>query len=100
MRLLRTASFTLLALVAFVLLAEGAARLLDPLLGHALAREDPFVGQWGLTPVFVPDPADPNYLVTNPKKNGAFRAQRLPKRKLSGEFRILALGGSDTHGFP
>ena len=64
-----------------------------------LADEDPFVGFAGTTSLFIED--SPGHYSLNPAKASYFNSpQSFQKRKPSGTFRIVTLGGSTTYGRP
>lgn len=67
----------------------------------ALVEEDPFVGFASNVPLFVPEtgPDGRQWLVTAPNKS-LFNAQRFPREKPTGAYRIFCLGGSTTYGRP
>lgn len=93
----------LYAFLAIVLVGAGiefAARTIDRSMGSPLGYEDPFVGFFGLTPVFEPDPADPGQLRTRADKLefSVYRDERFAKEKAPGTFRVFCLGGSVTRG--
>jgi tetratricopeptide (TPR) repeat protein len=60
------------------------------------------VGFAGTLPLFVEEEgADGTvYLQTAPEKRRLFNAQRFPRKKASGTYRVFCLGGSTTHGRP
>lgn len=89
--------FSALTTTLLLGLVEGAARLLLPP-APASVEVGPFTG---VAP-FVPDPADPAYLVTQPGLTDAFggwdilRPQRFPVHKRPGDLRVLLVGGSSV----
>ncbi len=89
-------------LVAFGLLLFAAAEGILALLGVGGARDraDPFLGFSREYAVFVPDPANPGTLVTDPAKRETFNVQSFEATKPAGAVRVFCLGGSDTYGFP
>lgn len=94
---LSRAGLVLLGLLLFAAV-EGVLALLG--LGGARDRPDPLLGFTREYHVFVPDPAKPGVLVTDPAKRESFNAQAFEARKPAGTVRVFCLGGSDTYGFP
>ena len=47
--------------------------------------------------LFVPDPADPSMMVTNPEKTVSFQKQRFARGKPPRTLRVFALGGSSVN---
>lgn len=87
-----------------VLLFFGAAELLLLVLGVSprLAAEDPFVGFAKNVPLFVEEHSADGVptMVTAQHKLRYFNAQRFPKAKPAGAYRIFCLGGSTAYGNP
>lgn len=67
-----------------------------------LAAADPFVGFARRIPLFEPErqPDGTLVMVTARYKLGYFNAQRFPKDKRPGSYRIFCMGGSTTYGNP
>lgn len=98
-RLALAALTVLLVLVGL----ELASRAVLAIGGGGLDYEDPFVGFYGLEPIFVPSPDREGWLETNPAKVGnsySFHQLSFPAEPDAGELRIFCLGGSVTYGFP
>ncbi len=98
---LRKYLFALLSVALTLAALEALARAGDAALGRPLEMEDPFVGFYGLHPLFVPDPDDPTFLRTNPRKldQGIFRNERFPASKAPDTYRVFCFGGSVTWGY-
>ncbi|MAE69245.1 MAG: hypothetical protein CME06_02120, partial [Gemmatimonadetes bacterium] len=82
---------------------ELCSRALLVIRGGGLDHEDPFVGFYGLEPLFVPSPDHSGRLETNPAKVGnsySFHQLSFPAVPETSELRIFCLGGSVTYGFP
>ncbi len=97
----RKLGLQILAVVAFLVLAEVALRLA----GVEPVVRDPYQGFSGFRPLFVPaDEVDfyhgRRWRVTAPGKRPWFNAQRFEAVKPPGTFRIFTLGGSTTYGRP
>ena len=81
-----------------ILLAlEGGARLWSP---PQADSGDPFLGFTGRRPLFVPDFAADDTLITAPGKRRWFNVERFPREKGATTTRIFCLGGSTVFGHP
>ncbi|HNR36071.1 MAG TPA: hypothetical protein PKO36_12880 [Candidatus Hydrogenedentes bacterium] len=100
----RTAAVIALCTLALLGIVEAGSRIAE----HWIR---PVVADYGLgfteeSRVFVPDPNDANYLITNPVKLLTFHEQRFRLRKDPGVRRIFMVGGScvlllqDENGMP
>ena len=92
--------FSLLAIVAFLLLLELALAALG--VQPILYDEDPFVGFSSRVPLCVPHagPDGQTYMVTAKNKLDFFNPQKFLKDKPSRTYRIFCMGGSTTYGRP
>ncbi len=90
--------------LAAILLAGIAIEAMLALLGVRPAAyvSDPYVGYSAETPLFVEErDADGRaVMVTARNKLAFFNAQRFPKAKARGSFRVFVLGGSTAYGHP
>jgi len=74
---------------------EGAARIREVWVPPLMVD----LGQ-GFDPssrLFVPDPADPSMMMTNPEKTVSFQKQRFARSKPPRTLRVFALGGSSVN---
>ena len=94
---MRRALFACATMAVLLVCAELAARAIDAGLGHPLEQEDPFVGFYGMHPVYVE--TEPGRMQTNPRKLGFFQPQSFEMPKPDDLFRVFCLGGSVTFGF-
>ncbi len=64
--------------------------------------EDPYVGYSNSQPLFVEEtePDGQIFMVTNPVKLTHFNAQKFPRKKAPGTYRIFSVGGSTAYGHP
>jgi tetratricopeptide (TPR) repeat protein len=92
--------FALLVTGAFFVLVEVILTLVG--VRPALYDEDPFVGFASTVPLFVEETDDSGtrQMVTARNRLRLFNAQRFPKSKPGGTYRIFCLGGSTTYGRP
>ncbi len=92
--------FSLLTTLLFFGALEGALALLG--VRPILATRDPFVGFAANIPLYVERrrPDGRVWMTTAPNKLEYFNAQRFPKAKPAGTFRIFSMGGSSTYGRP
>ncbi len=67
-----------------------------------LYEDDPYVGFFGLNPLFVETtgPDGTLQLVTAPNKTKWFNQQRFARQKAANAYRVFCLGGSTTYGRP
>jgi hypothetical protein len=73
-------------------------------IGAGVVHEDPFIYFEGQSTVFMPDPAKPEEIITNPtytalaaKYRDVIKDHRFSRQKGANEFRIFFLGGSSVH---